>query len=168
MKTLLALSCATACLLFVGCSGGESDDVALEQKDIRPVGETVAALLAQRRAEGCVNVEARATLTRIADAEAQHAALAWRFVAWAIAQGGAAVRDAAREAFTEALAGLDGPGGAPCSVDDATWRAHGLATIEDQRAALASARRDVLVPCAAALLGPLQKRGRNDGLRATI
>jgi hypothetical protein len=42
MKTLLALSCATACLLFVGCSGGESDDVALEQKDIRPVGETVA------------------------------------------------------------------------------------------------------------------------------
>jgi hypothetical protein len=42
MKTLLALSCATACLLLVGCSGSDSEEVALEQKDIRPVGEQVA------------------------------------------------------------------------------------------------------------------------------
>ncbi len=42
MKTLLAITCATACLCLVGCSGGESDDVVLEQKDIRPVGEQVA------------------------------------------------------------------------------------------------------------------------------
>ena len=26
MKTLLALSCATACLLLVGCSGSDSDE----------------------------------------------------------------------------------------------------------------------------------------------
>ena len=31
MKNLLALSCATACMLLVGCSGGDSEDVALEQ-----------------------------------------------------------------------------------------------------------------------------------------
>lgn len=42
MKNLLALSCATACMLLVGCSGGDSEDVALEQKDVRPVGEQVA------------------------------------------------------------------------------------------------------------------------------
>jgi hypothetical protein len=132
------------------------------------VGETTAALLARRRAEGCANAEARASLARIADDEARHAALAWRFVAWGVAQGGDAARDAAREAFAEALAGLDGPLAAPSAVDDATWRAHGLATWGDQRAALASARRDVLMPCAAALLGAAPASGRNDELRATI
>jgi hypothetical protein len=44
-----------------------------------------------------------AALTRIAEDEARHAQLAYRFVAWAIQMGGAAVREAVERAFANAL-----------------------------------------------------------------
>jgi len=50
------------------------------------VGETVAALFAERAAHNCLDPEVRRVLTRIADDEARHAALAWRTLAWALAQ----------------------------------------------------------------------------------
>ncbi len=50
------------------------------------VGETTAALVAHRAAEGCRDPGVRAALRAIADDEARHAALAWRIVAWALSQ----------------------------------------------------------------------------------
>ncbi|MDC0721544.1 ferritin-like domain-containing protein [Nannocystis bainbridge] len=60
------------------------------------VGETIAALIATRAARRCADTTVAATLTKIADDEAEHAALAWATVAWAITRGGEDVRAAVR------------------------------------------------------------------------
>jgi hypothetical protein len=116
------------------------------------VGETFAALAARRRAELAADGATRAALARIADDEARHAALSWRFAAWAIAQGGGAARDAAAAAFAAALAGLERGGGAAVEAPAAEWNAHGLLTPRDLRAVWARCRSEVLEPCAEALL----------------
>src|SRR5690606_27886061 len=46
------------------------------------VGETIAALRAERAGRGCDDADVRAVLQRIAEDEARHAALAWRTLAW--------------------------------------------------------------------------------------
>jgi hypothetical protein len=63
------------------------------------VNETVAALTAQRQAERTADPVVRAVLERIASDEAGHAELAFRFVAWALQTGDAAVHYAVRSAF---------------------------------------------------------------------
>jgi hypothetical protein len=60
------------------------------------VGETLAALAAARALRRCEDVEVRGALAKIADDEAQHAALAWATLAWAVERGGDAVRVAVR------------------------------------------------------------------------
>lgn len=50
------------------------------------IGETVAALEASHALEGTVDLEVSAVLRTIARDERTHAELAWRFVAWALAQ----------------------------------------------------------------------------------
>lgn len=58
------------------------------------VGETLAALEAEAAIARATDPAVRAALTRIAEDEARHAALAWRVVAWALASGAPAVRRA--------------------------------------------------------------------------
>lgn len=65
------------------------------------VGETLAALLAMRQAEVSAVPEVAAFLRDLAREESNHAALAYRFVAWAVTQGGEGIRARIR---TEALA----------------------------------------------------------------
>jgi hypothetical protein len=48
------------------------------------VGETIAALAAERAAASAASGPAREALQRIAQDEARHAALAWRTIAWAL------------------------------------------------------------------------------------
>ncbi len=62
------------------------------------VGETTAALVMERAASGVHHHRARRALETIARDEAQHAALAWRSIAWAIEQGGERVRVAVHQA----------------------------------------------------------------------
>jgi hypothetical protein len=61
------------------------------------VGETLAALEAAEALQHCEDEAARPVLERIAAEEAQHAQLAWRFVAWALearsGAGAAALRE---------------------------------------------------------------------------
>jgi hypothetical protein len=47
-----------------------------------------AALVARASLDGCEAPRARAALERIAEDEARHAELAWKFVAWAVQRGG--------------------------------------------------------------------------------
>jgi hypothetical protein len=67
------------------------------------VGETLAALEAVEAAAHVTNPALRKLLERIADDEARHAALAYRFVRWAIERGGESVARAVRAAFDAAL-----------------------------------------------------------------
>jgi hypothetical protein len=117
------------------------------------VGETVAAILAARRhAVAGVPFVERA-LAMIAEDEARHAELAWRFLRWAIARGGDDVREVAARAFERALTqttervgeGVDG-------VDLSCTRAYGVLTSAEQRAAELEALEGVVAPCARLLL----------------
>jgi hypothetical protein len=65
------------------------------------VGETLAALAAERALSGCEDEAVRGVLAGIAEDEAEHAALAWRTVAWLVRAGGSAAREAVREAAEE-------------------------------------------------------------------
>jgi hypothetical protein len=67
------------------------------------IGETIAALTARAQIDVAKDDQVRQALLRIAEDEERHAALAWRFVAWAIAVGGAPVRAAVEQAFGEGM-----------------------------------------------------------------
>ena len=67
------------------------------------MGETVAALEARHAAEASPFPEVRRVLQLIARDEEKHAALAWRFVRWALQVGGTPVAKEVRRALSAAL-----------------------------------------------------------------
>ncbi|MEM6293821.1 MAG: hypothetical protein AAGA54_21275 [Myxococcota bacterium] len=117
------------------------------------VGETVAALMVTRAARDA-DPSIRAPLERIADDETQHAALAWRMVAWAVKRGGAPVLDAveaaARGARRDVPSSLPAKDGQPALRRLGRLDAHGLAV------ARRDAWRDLIDP----MLASLAQRGR--------
>jgi hypothetical protein len=129
------------------------------------VGETLGALLATAQLDHATDPEVAKMLRKVVADETRHAELAWRFVGWAIAQGGepvrAAVRSAVRRAFAEtrrvALRSYD--------VDVEAWHAHGRLTPADVRAVSERGIAEVIEPCLAALLG--QGGARTDRAAAT-
>jgi hypothetical protein len=118
------------------------------------VGETCSALLAMAQRQRATDAFAHAALDRIAEDEAGHAELSWRFIAWALSTGGPAVREVVREAFGQAIAdppvAVPGPRGA---VDPAAWTAHGRLHAQEARKVLEDALQRVVRPTADALLG---------------
>jgi hypothetical protein len=120
------------------------------------VGETLGVLLAERQLEMTSDPLVRSLLVRahIVEDEARHAELAWRFVAWAVARGGEPVRRAVRAAIRRAVADtLAVPIRSYHGVDVDAWRAHGRLTCADAHAVAARGVREIVEPCAAALLG---------------
>jgi hypothetical protein len=94
--------------------------------------------------------DVRATLERIAADERSHAELSFRFVQWALARA-PELRPHAEKTFAAALASF--------SATPPTWApsaprlaAHGLLSNRDRIALRAAAVRDIVAPCAAALL----------------
>ena len=116
------------------------------------VGETVASLLAARQLAVSRDAAVREALSRIAEDEARHAELAYRFVAWAIREGGAPVRDAALRAFSAAL-DTPPPSTYPVStpLDIEALHHHGRLTEDEKHALHVEALREVIQPCAAEL-----------------
>jgi hypothetical protein len=122
------------------------------------VGETLAAFGALAARDVAVDPAVRASLEEISRDEIAHAGLAWRFVAWALAEGDAAVTQAVESAFAAALATPieirdDGRG----SPQGSRAEAHGRLSVDGRRAALAEAMRDVVRPCARTLLGAYRR-----------
>jgi hypothetical protein len=126
------------------------------------VGETLAALEAAEALQHNEDEAARPVLERIAAEEAQHAQLAWRFVAWALeTQAGAdsiALRQQVRAAFAAELSATDGE--SAIGSFDAELARHGLLSAPVRRALRERALREVVAPCAAALLDPLRSGPR--------
>jgi hypothetical protein len=116
------------------------------------VGETISAVLAETRLGGAVDPDTRALLARIAVDEARHAELAWRFVGWAIEQGGAPVQRAAIRAFEESMS-------VPPSSESPLLRhvprevlvAYGLLDEATARAVIDRTLMSVVAPCVHAL-----------------
>jgi len=66
------------------------------------IGETVAAIEAAEALEHATDPAVRAALARIAQDETRHAALAWRFVRWAVDRGGDDLRRVAQRELMRA------------------------------------------------------------------
>ncbi len=114
------------------------------------VGETVAALAAADARDAAEDPAVRDALTLLAADEAEHAAMAWRLVAWAFRDGDAEVREAIAAAFAEPVdLGCDD---APAGIDERAFRAHGRLLPAELRAHAERALAEVVRPSAAALL----------------
>jgi hypothetical protein len=119
------------------------------------VGETLGALLAEEQLLRTSDPIVRAVLRRanIAADEARHAELAWSFVAWAVSRGGEPVRRAVATAIGRAVREtLAMPIRTYDGIDVEAWRAHGRLTCAEAHAIVERGVREVIDPCAAALL----------------
>lgn len=115
------------------------------------IGETLAAVGAQVAAARATDPAVRAALETIAADEAKHAALAWRFVRWALQRDPAVVRPVVEQA----IAALIDP--APVQAEgDAialeVLHAHGRLGREEQASLRSEVLRQVVLPCARTLL----------------
>jgi hypothetical protein len=128
------------------------------------VGETIAALVAERAGERTRDPAVRATLRVIAEDEARHAALAWRTIAWAVHAGGATVETALRR-LLERPPVID----APDPMDVATraalgraWGEHGRLDDVALSHAVADAWQDIIGPMLRGVLGqdPVREAAR--------
>jgi len=120
------------------------------------VGETLGVLLAERQLAVASDPFVCSLLVKahIVEDEGRHAELAWRFVAWAVARGGEPVRRAVRAAIRRAVTDtLAMPIRSYEGVDVDAWRAHGRLTCADAHAVAERGVREIVEPCAAALLG---------------
>jgi hypothetical protein len=135
---------------------GAGLDVELEQVVLACVrdacvGETLAALELEAAAARCPDDELAAGLWAIAADEARHAALAWRFVQWALGRA-PRLRPAVAAAFAALQPGpvagehLDG------DHERAELRAGGCLPADERRAVELEGWRELLLPCARALL----------------
>jgi hypothetical protein len=129
------------------------------------VGETLGVLLAEQQLAMTSDPFVRSLLVNahIVEDEARHAELAWRFVAWAVARGGEPVRRAVRAAIRRAVTDtLAMPIRSYDGVDVDAWRAHGRLTCADAHAVAERGVREIIEPCAAALLGDPPPRRATD------
>ncbi len=116
------------------------------------VGETIASLEAATALERATVPAVREALQQIADDEARHAELAWRFVRWALDSGGPAARAAIERAFRDAL---DAPR-PPLPDEDPLVEglaAHGRMSARQKGLNLEEGLVEVVEPAARALLG---------------
>ncbi len=111
------------------------------------IGETVAALQACEALALCEDPAVAAVLRRISADEARHAELAWRFVDWAL-QHNAALCDVL-EAECERADTAQVTNAVTTSFDTAP---HGVLSAPQLARVEAAALRDVIRPCAAALI----------------
>jgi rubrerythrin len=109
--------------------------------------------VAREQAARAEDPAARQALNRIADDEERHAALAWRYVRFAMETGGETVRRAVETAFRESVA-LARVAPAPSYEvrDLAAWHRHGRLTHDETLAVTRAALDDVIAPCAKSLL----------------
>jgi hypothetical protein len=132
------------------------------------VGETLGALMAAEQLELASDPDVKRILRRIAQDEARHAELAWKFLAWALRTGGEAVEAASRRAFRETVDELDRMRVVDYGVDVAVWHAHGRLTCAEARLLSRRGVEQVIAPCVEAVTrAGVAKAGRSDGGRAT-
>lgn len=125
------------------------------------VAETIAARIAYEQLQHASDEQAHCALIRIAMDETRHAALAYQFVRWAIASGGGAVYAAVQAAFANSRQQL--LAAAPEAQEPVAleiWHAHGRLSASEQRACVLACMRDVIEPCADALLAGMDARAR--------
>jgi hypothetical protein len=115
------------------------------------IGETLAAIEAAELAAHCDEPTTRTILCQIAEDESRHAALAWQFVSWALANGGAQLRRLVQQEFERAVNAFELPNAAS-TTNDEWFASRGIMAPSSRRALQARAMTDVIAPCAAEVL----------------
>ena len=138
-----------------GALDGPSDlaSVAVEVLREGAIGETLGAALAAAMLEGAVDADVRRVLRGVARDEASHAQAGWRFLAWAVEQGGDEVRAALREALPAALDEHLATSARVVTPHVAGWQEHGRLSANDQRTVVSRTLAAVVGPCMERLLG---------------
>lgn len=116
------------------------------------IGETLASLEAAEAHELARAAAPREALGTIAEDEARHAELAWRFVRWSLDQRDDATAAAVERAFREALRG-PGPAEAPEDPLDDALAHHGRLSERARGRLWHQGLFEVVKPAAEALLG---------------
>lgn len=144
---------APAPFAFGGGVEVSSDIAEIAARAVREgcVGETIAAVQASEQLALATDAAVRGALAIIAEDEARHAELAWRFVAWALKVGGGAVREAVSAAFEASFAAPPPDAPATDAPKDAL-AAHGRADSVVLAASHRRALRDIITPAMRALL----------------
>lgn len=115
------------------------------------IGETIAALEAARARDEAADDAVRGVLARIVEDEARHAELAFRFVQWALPQLG---DEAGRELLRRAEQACESTAAFEASDvrHDPALARHGMLSKQASNAVRRSALREVVLPCARALI----------------
>ncbi|MES1183683.1 MAG: ferritin-like domain-containing protein [Myxococcales bacterium] len=124
------------------------------------VGETLAAIEASEAASHASDSTLGRVLARIAEDEARHAELSWRFLRWVLAPGDATLLDTVRGAFSQARRDLAEPRAATMqSSDEAELLTHGVLSPRNAARLALAAFDSVIAPCADAILESAKARG---------
>lgn len=116
------------------------------------VGETLAAADAEAASTRVTDPALRQVLTTIANDEAEHAALAYRFVAWALGALGGEARHAIDAGFTTALSAIEATPVLEV-IDDMWLEVHGRLSSATRTAQRNTALAEVILPARRELLG---------------
>ncbi|MBK7585087.1 MAG: ferritin-like domain-containing protein [Myxococcales bacterium] len=116
------------------------------------VGETIAALAARRARDQAEDPAVCAALDRIAADEERHAALAYRFLAFGLRQGGESVRRALEQELSTLGVPASNEDARELDTSQAEFRAAGRLTRNELDETARSAVREVIIPCVRALL----------------
>jgi hypothetical protein len=115
------------------------------------INETLAALVAAAARDAAADTAVCEALDAIVEDETDHAALAWGFVAWACERDPAA-RLAVLQVFGEAGAETVPQPKSKSAALAQAMRAHGQLPEDERRRVAARGLREVVLPCAQALL----------------
>lgn len=117
------------------------------------IGETIAALTARAQLEWAQDEDTRAALLRIAEDEEKHAAVAWRFVAWALSIGDTSVQHAVEQAFAQGVRQVREHRNAVVSgIDEHAWHHFGRLSANEMDRVAWQALDEAIVPNVALLM----------------
>lgn len=127
------------------------DEIVLSTVREGCIAETISAWHVALVAQSARDPAMAAALARVAEQELEHAALAWRFLAWALPRASDSLQRRIDATFRTAARFVPrGPTLASTVAAD-HWRAHGILPARDHAAATAQALRELVAPLARSL-----------------
>jgi len=137
-----------------GALDGELDPIGVARSVAREgaIAETVSALIVAAARDAAEEPAVRAILTRVAEEELEHALLAWKYLRWAVEQGGDAMRAALEPIFASAAAHVGFGSMTQLRGDELAMRAHGYLPTAERKAVAEQALSQVVATAAQALL----------------
>ena len=116
------------------------------------IAETISAWHITLAATLARDPSLAASLSRVAEQEVEHAALSWRFLAWALPRASASLRRRIEATLLAPARFVPRGSTLDPQVPDAEWRAHGILSPSDHLASTQQALRELVVPISRALL----------------